>query len=335
MTSHHKIWTNIAAAISNIANADNSAAQVWFDSWCRLPKVRGYPPAAEDFAIDRNSLAASELMVLYAQGKNFFYKHYGSAIKHRPTHDMTGHRASEFSSAGDKLLATCYAEVKHKQQPVYLEQYADEQHRVPISQTLVLPLLDTRGRLWLVVHQSAPDDGQRRTKANSPAISHSHTIDIAARQSNRALQTVIETIPSGLGVFDKNLFLVSYNQRFVDMLGYPPSLFEQPTVHFEDLLRNSAARGEYGQQDPAVAIAMVLEQSFKYPKQRVEQVRRDGRILEIQGALMPDGGFMRTYTDITARRQADAKIRASEEQLQRALAASRLSLWDLDQKMLS
>ena len=53
-----------------------------------------------------------------------------------------------------------------------------------------------------------------------------------------------------------------------------------------------------------------------------KRTRPDGTVLEVRGRPTDAGGFVTTYTDITARKQAEQIIRASEQQLSAILEAS-------------
>ena len=157
-----------------------------------------------------------------------------------------------------------------------------------------------------------------------------HPAALKLHKNQSAVRVIVECFPSGLSVFDKDLRLTYYNQRFRTMLDFPQALFDRPVTYFEDFIRHNAARGEYGEGDVDTIVAAIVERARKTTEHRFERERPNGMTLDIQGAPMPGGGFVTTYTDITARKQADALVRASEERLQRALVASRLSLWEYD-----
>ena len=88
---------------------------------------------------------------------------------------------------------------------------------------------------------------------------HHHTYtDIterkAAEEGLRAqhdlLQTVIESIPSAVSLFDKDQQLVLHNQELLRLLDLPPALLAQGPVTLEAIFRFNAERGEYGPGDP-------------------------------------------------------------------------------------
>jgi signal transduction histidine kinase len=50
-----------------------------------------------------------------------------------------------------------------------------------------------------------------------------------------------------------------------------------------------------------------------------ERTRPDGRVIEVRVNPVPDGGFVLIYSDITERKQAEAKIRAAQDAAEEAL----------------
>ena len=144
------------------------------------------------------------------------------------------------------------------------------------------------------------------------------------------LLTMLENLPCGVSVYDADLRLVAHNRQFRSLLGFPDSLFEGSAPRFPDLLRYNAEHGEYGPGDPQAQVAVMVERALDPRGHRFERTRPNGVTLEIQGVPMPGGGFVTTYTDITANRKSGAALRESEERLHRAMEASGLALWDFD-----
>ncbi len=150
------------------------------------------------------------------------------------------------------------------------------------------------------------------------------------RRSNDLLATMLESLPCAVSVFDADLKLVAHNRNFQTMLGFPEHLFTRPPVDFECFIRFNAEQGEYGKGDLEGKVRQIVERARSPSAHRFERTRPNGVTLEIQGAPMPGGGFVTTYTDISERKRAEEALRTSEERLTRALDATGLALWDFD-----
>ena len=156
------------------------------------------------------------------------------------------------------------------------------------------------------------------------------------RDKSQLVDTVFENLPCGLSVVNAELKMVLGNKKFRSVLDLPDSLFEQGSVYYEDVIRFNAARGEYGNEDIETRVQSMLERA-RQPAvpHRFERTRPDGTCLEIQGAPMPGGGFVTTYTDITARKRAEAEADRSASLLKGAMEAidEGFVLYDPDDKL--
>jgi len=69
-------------------------------------------------------------------------------------------------------------------------------------------------------------------------------------------------------------------------------------------VRYNADRGEYGDVDVEAYVGKAVTEAARFEPHLVERVRPNGTVLEIRGQPLPTGGFVTTYTDITALRRA-------------------------------
>ncbi|NKB61507.1 MAG: PAS domain S-box protein [Gammaproteobacteria bacterium] len=122
---------------------------------------------------------------------------------------------------------------------------------------------------------------------------------------------VLEYLDQGVTVFDQNLNLVAWNQRFIELLELPDELMRL-NQNLESIFRFNAERGEYGEGDieQLVAERIALAKTFK--PHVFDRVRPDGTIIEIRGNPMParEGprGFVTTYTDVTRQRNTETTL---------------------------
>ena len=130
------------------------------------------------------------------------------------------------------------------------------------------------------------------------------------RERNDLLQTVVDSIPSGISLFNKAMNVELVNREFMRLLDIPDSLLEEKPVNIERFFRFNAERGEYGPGDPEVIVQSLIKRATRREPHHFQRTRPNGKTLEIRGAPLPDGGFVTVYTDITERRMS-----AEREQL--------------------
>lgn len=128
-------------------------------------------------------------------------------------------------------------------------------------------------------------------------------------RQNSLLSAIIENFPGAISVVDADLRVVAHNKQFKQLLDLPDSLFENPGLCFEDIIRYNAGRGDYGLGDPEQQVATMVARARNFQPHKIERVRPNGMVLEIRGMPLPDGGFVTTYIDITARKAAEDEIR--------------------------
>jgi diguanylate cyclase (GGDEF)-like protein len=118
------------------------------------------------------------------------------------------------------------------------------------------------------------------------------------------LDTAVNNMEQGLLLFDSAQRLVVCNRRYIDMYGLSADVVK-PGCSFHDILTHRKATGSLiGDVDQYHAGVM-----SNISKQTIVVVETsDGRFIQIANKAMADGGWLATHEDVTARRQADAKI---------------------------
>lgn len=145
------------------------------------------------------------------------------------------------------------------------------------------------------------------------------------RFNQRILHTTLENLGQGVSVVDSELRLVAWNQRYVDLFGYPDTLIHVGCP-VADLIRYNADRGEWGDasvEDQVQKRLRHLRDGSPYVYQRQ---RADGRVLEMRGQPLPEGGFVTTYSDITAFKDTERALREAKEYLEQRVAARTVEL---------
>lgn len=130
------------------------------------------------------------------------------------------------------------------------------------------------------------------------------------QQTTDLLRTLLENIPAGISMVDRELRAIAWNQRLLEVLDLPARLFDQPVVTLESIFQYNIERGEYGPvSDPAELIKTMLERARKFEPHAFERVRPNGQFISIVGHPLSSGGFVTIYTDITEQKSREAEIK--------------------------
>tara|TARA_R110001599_G_scaffold86669_2_gene232249 strand:- start:5493 stop:8975 length:3483 start_codon:yes stop_codon:yes gene_type:complete len=152
-------------------------------------------------------------------------------------------------------------------------------------------------------------------------------------QFNRGLlQGAIENISQGISVVDRELRLVAWNRRYVDMFEYPEGLIAIDTP-IADLILYNASRGLCGPGDPRDHVTKRINWMRKGNAHRSERLFPNGQVIEIIGNPMPGGGFVMSFTDITEFRRAEQALKEYNERLEQRVAERTSELSKLNQAL--
>jgi PAS domain-containing protein len=115
---------------------------------------------------------------------------------------------------------------------------------------------------------------------------------------------------------DETQRLIAWNRNFQDIFDVPDKIIARRQT-FPEYVRYLAERGEYGTgADPEEQVRRLGEQAGRY--RTYERIRPDGRVIEIRHNLVPGGGFVLIYADITERKRSYAEIRAAHDAAEEA-----------------
>lgn len=137
----------------------------------------------------------------------------------------------------------------------------------------------------------------------------------ALRFNQQLLEAALQNMSQGISVVDGALRLVAWNERYAQFFKYPESML-QVGMPVQELVRFNADRGLLG---PGAADTLV-QRRLQHMRQGTPYVSErhfpDGTAVEIRGNPMPGGGFVATFTDVTAFRSAEAALKRANETLE-------------------
>ena len=146
------------------------------------------------------------------------------------------------------------------------------------------------------------------------------------------LDTVLESISQGVYLLDARGRVTLYNARLCDLLDLPRAFLDSfPTL--EELSTYQIQRGDFGHNaslvDPHARDYVLAGGNGTVPSRFLRQTR-DGRTLEVHSKLLPDGGMVRTFTDVTDYVQAQAAREKASQLLYATQEIAMVGGWEND-----
>ncbi len=142
------------------------------------------------------------------------------------------------------------------------------------------------------------------------ALRRSLRLDEARREvaaKSKQLRLTLENIAQGVIMVDAGGTVGFMSRRCAQILELPEEL-TRPGVTYRAVVAHLEATADFASvSDPNVLRAIHLPGVGDLVA-RYERARPDGTLIEVRTVLLPDGGFVRTLTDITEQRSAEAKI---------------------------
>ncbi|MDJ0388928.1 PAS-domain containing protein [Roseomonas sp. E05] len=162
-----------------------------------------------------------------------------------------------------------------------------------------------------------PDGGHLSVVTDVTAL---HRAEAEAQRRADLLQAMLDSMRHGVCLFDKDNRLVAANQLASRMIGLTPEELA-PGVHLDTLRELQYRRGEFGTGLEAERIYRERAAGAVPRRDRFSRTRTDGTVIEVSTDPTPDGGFVRTYTDVTEERRARAEIERARSAAEEANAA--------------
>jgi signal transduction histidine kinase/Na+/proline symporter/CheY-like chemotaxis protein len=134
------------------------------------------------------------------------------------------------------------------------------------------------------------------------------------RFNQRLLEAALENMSQGISVVDADLRLVAWNRRYAQLFGYPAGLLQvgMPIAEASAWAMRHVAEMNASRD----ALDRRLAHMRAGTPHLSERVFPDGSIVEIRGNPMPGGGFVATFTDVTAFREAETGLMRVNETLE-------------------
>ncbi|WP_448212495.1 hybrid sensor histidine kinase/response regulator [Colwellia sp. MEBiC06753] len=134
------------------------------------------------------------------------------------------------------------------------------------------------------------------------------------RLSQSLLQSAIENASEGISIIDKDLNLVAWNKKYIDLFEYPDALVFIGCP-IASLIRFNVERGLCGEGEVEAQVQKRINYLRKGSSHQSERAL-DGKVIRIEGNPLPDGGFVMLFSDITPYREAEQVLKAANVDLE-------------------
>jgi len=145
------------------------------------------------------------------------------------------------------------------------------------------------------------------------------------------LQAVIDNFPGGICFLDAECKITAWNSTFLRLFNLSTDIFNGGQAELETVFGVKAERGEYGLGDAIEQARLRVEAGQNAEDQSFELTRPDGTVLEVRGRAIKGGGYIATYTDITARHAAAQRLAESERLAKENSSTLELTLTHMSQ----
>lgn len=149
-------------------------------------------------------------------------------------------------------------------------------------------------------------------------------------EKSETLQATLDSISQGLSKVDANGQVLVYNQQLLVLLDLPQAFMDARPTH-DEIVRFQRERGDFGAD-----IALVEPQARHFlsasgttaAPEHYWRKTRDGRTLDVHTRVLPDGGRVRTFTDVTPYIEAQEALQEERQRLAWVLEATRPGIWE-------
>ena len=140
-----------------------------------------------------------------------------------------------------------------------------------------------------------------------------------ALQKSEQLRLTLDSISQGIMMVTRDGRIPVINRQAVTLLDLPAECLAK-APRYEELIKFQEVRGEYAglpMADGVSALEHFTRRNADGTYPTFERTRPNGVVLEVRSNPLPDGGFVRTFSDITHRREAQETVArlASEDSL--------------------
>ena len=152
---------------------------------------------------------------------------------------------------------------------------------------------------------------------------------------NRSLlESAVENLTQGIAVVDPELRLVAWNKRYEELFDYPPR-FLYSGCPIERVYRFNAQRGILNAN--VNNIDSEIEKRLGWLREgsphRIERTLPNGKVIDIRGNPLPQGGFVTTYIEVSDYHELLAQLEETQTALEAEVASGTKTLLETNAQL--
>tara|TARA_R110001606_G_scaffold49068_2_gene124087 strand:- start:1726 stop:5184 length:3459 start_codon:yes stop_codon:yes gene_type:complete len=155
----------------------------------------------------------------------------------------------------------------------------------------------------------------------------------AIQFSQNLLFVSMDNLDQGISVVDKDLRIVAWNKTYLSLYPYPEGMLTVG-LPVEELIRFNAERGECGVGDIEELVNKRLEHLKKGSTHRFLRRRASGRVIEMVGNPLPDGGFVTSFTDVTEHIESQQALKEANIDLEKRVEARTVEVQGVNHELM-
>jgi PAS domain S-box-containing protein len=161
----------------------------------------------------------------------------------------------------------------------------------------------------------------------------------ATDQLNREQQITdmaLENMDQGITMFDEHSNLVASNDKFFELMNFPHDI-DRENLTLEGMFRIVAQNGDYGPGDIETLVTERLDMIARNEAMRFELTLTNGSTIDVRSIPLASGGMVRTYSDITGRKEIEKALSKEKETLGVTLENmdQGITMYDADLKLVA
>ncbi|MBL4906981.1 MAG: PAS-domain containing protein [Sneathiella sp.] len=135
------------------------------------------------------------------------------------------------------------------------------------------------------------------------------------------LKAVFENVPIGICVYDSEHRVLNWNEKYLEIMDVNRDII-YPGIHMKDLLKANFDTYDDVGESPENFANSVLENLQLNSLTKIERKTKSGKFIEVFLTILPDGGYIYTFTDVTLTRSAQLVLQESEARYKKMVELS-------------